>query len=140
MLTIFIQMVSQEILEKIVGLEDPHIMWTWLHTKYYRDSAFALVSQIMNLVTLSTQYSGTDLPGLVPKFESQWLHLTKLSKTSSHSYRITFATFRNEDMAKRHFLLGLLVEHNRNVVDNLTTTDSVSSADVMQQLMDIDTS
>jgi len=59
--TIFIQVVSQDILEKIVELEDPHLMWTWLCTEYYRDSAFALVSQIMNLVSLPTQYSGTDL-------------------------------------------------------------------------------
>jgi len=107
--TIFIQVVSQDILEKIVKLEDPHLMWTWLRTEYYRDSAFALVSQIMNLVSLPTQYSGTDLPGFISKFESQWLHLTKLSKASSNSYRKTFATFLNEDTAKRDFLLGFLV-------------------------------
>jgi len=53
--TIFIQVVSQDIWEKIVELEDPHLMWTWLHTEYYRDSAFALVAQIMNLVSLPTQ-------------------------------------------------------------------------------------
>ena len=84
--TIFIQVVSEDILEKIVELEDPHLMWTWLRTEYYRDSAFALVSQIMNLVSLPTQYSGTDSPGFISKFESQWLHLTKLSKASSNSY------------------------------------------------------
>jgi len=32
--TIFIQVVSQDILEKIVELEDPHLMWTWLCTEY----------------------------------------------------------------------------------------------------------
>jgi len=84
--TIFIQVVSQDILEKIVELEDPHLMWTWLHTEYHRDSAFALVSQIMNLVSIPTQYSGTDLPGFISKFQSQWLHLTELSKASSNSY------------------------------------------------------
>ena len=80
--TIFIQVVSCDILEKIVELEDPNLMWTWLRTEYYRYSAFALVSQIMNLVSLPTHYSGTDLPGFISKFESQWLHLTKLSKAS----------------------------------------------------------
>jgi len=84
--TIFIQVVSQDILEKIVKLEDPNLIWTWLRTEYYRDSAFAVVSQILNLVSLPTQYSGTDLPGFISKFESHWLHLTKLSKASSHSY------------------------------------------------------
>jgi len=138
--TIFIQVVSQDILEKIVELEDPHLMWTWLHTEYYRDSAFALVSQIMYLVSLPTQYSGTDLPGFISKFESRWLHLTKLSKASSDSYRKIFATFLNEDKVKRDFLLGFLVKHHKNVIDNLRTEDSLSSADVKQRLMDIDTS
>jgi len=138
--TIFIQVVSQDILEKIVELEDPHLMWTWLRTEYYRDSAFALVFQIMNLISLPTQYSGTDLPGCISKFESQWLHLTKLSKASSDSYRKTFATFLNEDKAKSDFLLGFLVKHYKNVIDNLTTKDSLSYDDVKQRLMDIDTS
>jgi len=138
-LTIFIQVVSQEILEKIVQLEDPHLMWTWVRTEYYRDSAFALVSQIMNLVSLPTQYSGTDLPGFIFKFESQWVHIMKLLKASSDSYRKTFATFLKEDMAKRDFRLGFLVKNHKNVIDNPTTKDSLSYADVEQQLMDIDT-
>jgi len=33
--TIFIQVVSQDSLEKIVELEDPHLMSTWLRTEYY---------------------------------------------------------------------------------------------------------
>jgi len=138
--TIFIQVVSQDILEKIFKLKDPHLMWTWLRTEYYRDSAFALVSQIMNLVSLPTQYSGTDLPRFKSKFESQWLHLMKLSKASSDSYRKTFTTFLNADKAKRDFLLGFLVKHHKNVINNLTTKDSLSYADVKQRLIDIDTS
>jgi len=138
--TIIIQAISQDILEKLFELEDPHLMWTWLRTEYYRDSAFALVSQIMNLVSLPTQYSCTDLPAFISKFESEWLHFTKLSKASSDSYPKTFATFLNEDQAKRDFLLGFLVKHHKNVIDNLTTKDSLSYADVKQRLMDIDTS
>ena len=138
--TIFIQVVSQDILEKIVELEDPNLMWTWLCTEYYRDSAFALVSQIINLVSLPTQYSGTDLPGFLSKFESQWLHLTKLSKASSDSYQNTFATFLNENKAKRDFPLCFLVKHHKNMIDNLTTKDSLSYAEVKQRLMDIHTS
>jgi hypothetical protein len=84
--TIFIQVVSQDILEKIVELEKPNLIWTWLRTEYYRDSAYAVVSQIMNLVSLPTQYSGNNLSECIFKFESQWLHLTKLSKGSSDSY------------------------------------------------------
>jgi hypothetical protein len=40
---IFIQVVSSNILEKIVELESPHRMWTWLRTEYYRDTAYAFV-------------------------------------------------------------------------------------------------
>jgi len=138
--TICIQVVPQDILEKIVELEDPNLMWTWLRTENCRDSAFALVSQIMNLVSLLAQYSGTDLSGFISKFESQWLHITKLSKASSDSYRKTFATFLNKDNAKRDFLLGFLVKHHKNGIDNLTTKDSLSYADVQQRLMDIDKS
>jgi len=137
--TIFIQVVCQDIVEKIVEVEEPHLLWTWLGTQYYRDSAFAHLSQIMNLVSLPTQSSGTDLPGFISKFESQWLHLTKISKASSNSYRKTFAMFLNEDKAMRDLLLGFLVKHLKNVIDNLTTKDSLLYADVKQRLMDIDT-
>jgi len=138
--TIFLLAVSDDILEKIVRLECPHLMWTCLRTEYYRDSAFALVSQIMNLVSLPTQYSGTHLPGFICKFDSQWLHLRKLLKVSSDPYRNTFATFLIEDKAKRDVRLGFLVKHHKNVIDNLTTKDSFSYPDVKQQLMDSDTS
>jgi hypothetical protein len=38
-----IQVVSSNILKKIVELESPHKMWTWLHTEYYRVTAYAFV-------------------------------------------------------------------------------------------------
>jgi len=94
----------------------------------------------MNPVSLCTEYSGNNLSDFISKFESQWLHLSKYSKGSSDSYRTTFAAFLNEDKAKRNFLMGLLVKHHKNVIDNLMTKDSLSYADVKQQLMDIDTS
>ena len=138
--TIFIQVVSQDILEKIVELEEPNLMWTWLRTEYYRDLAYAPVSQIMNLVSLPTQYSGNNLSEFISIFESQWLHLTKLSKGSSDSYRTIFVAFLQEGKAKRDFLMGFLVKHHQNVIDNLTTKDNLLYADVEQRLLDIDTS
>jgi hypothetical protein len=138
--TIFIQVVSQDILEKIVELEKSNLMWIWHRTKYYRDSAYALVSQILNLVSLLTQYSGNNLSEFISKFESKWLHLTKLSKRSSDLYRTTFAAFLNKDKAKRDFLIRFFVKHYKYVINNLTTKDSLSDADVKQRLMDIDTS
>jgi len=40
---IYIQVVSTEILEKLVEFDHPHEMWKYLRTEYYRDTAFALV-------------------------------------------------------------------------------------------------
>ena len=64
----------------------------------------------------------------------------KLWMASSGLYRKLFATFLNKDKAKLDFLLGFWVKHHENVVDNLTTKDSHSDADVEQRLMDINTS
>ena len=135
--TIFIQVVTQDILETIVELENPHLMWTWLFTEYYRASAFAHVSQIINLVSVPSLYSGTDLQGLISKCDSQWLHLTKLSKASSDAYQTIFATCLNEDKAKRDVVLDFLVKHKKHVIDTLTTKDSLLYADFKQELMDI---
>jgi hypothetical protein len=98
--TIFIQVVSEDILEKIVKLEKPILMWSWFHTEYDRDSTYALVSQILNLVSYSTQYAANNLSDSISKYESQWLHLTKLLKASSDLYYTTFVAFLNEDKAK----------------------------------------
>jgi len=134
---IFIQVVSQDILERIVIHEDPHLMWTCLCTEYYRDSAFALVSQIMNLVSLPPQYSGTDLPGFISNFESLWLHLTKLWRASCNSYQNTFTAFLAEHKVKHDFVLGFFDEEHYNMIYNLATNDSWSYVDVKQRLMDI---
>jgi hypothetical protein len=40
---IFIQLVCSSILEKMVELGPPYMMWSWLRTKYYRDTAYAFV-------------------------------------------------------------------------------------------------
>jgi len=94
----------------------------------------------MNLVSLPTQYSSSAVSDFISNFESQWLHLTKLTKGSSDSYWTIFAAFLTEDQAKRDFVLGFLVKHHKNVVDNLTTKGSLSYAVVKQWLMDIDIS
>jgi len=132
---IIIQVVSYVILEKIVQLGNPHLMWTWLRTKYYSDSAFALVPQIMNIVSRPTQYSVNNLSGVISNMRLQSLHLTKLSKAFFDSYRRRSAACLKKDNAKRDFLLGFLVKHHKNGVDNLTTKDSLSYADVEPTLM-----
>lgn len=136
---IYIQVVSHEILEKIVELDHPHKMWTLLKTEFYRDTAFALVSQIMTLVSLPSQYEPSQPISLfLQSFEQEWLRLSNLAKSSKDSYRKSFHTFLCEDKAKRDFLLGFLVRHHPNVVDNLSTKDQLTFAEVKQRLLDLD--
>ena len=137
--TLFIQTVSKEILEKIVELEHPHEMWMYLRTQYYRDTAYALVSQIMNLVALPSTYdSSQPISSFVQRFETEWLHLVKMAKSFKDDYRKRFAEFFEEDKAKRDFLLGFLSRHQKNVVDNLSTKDDFTFAEVKQRLLDLD--
>lgn len=136
---VYIQVVSPEILEKIVELDNPHDMWIHLKSEFYRDTAFALVSQVASLASLSVAYDKeVPIASFVSKFETEWLRLQKLAKASSDSYRQTFAKFLQEDKAKRDFLLGFLVTHEKNVVDNLSTKDELSYAEVKQRLLDLD--
>jgi hypothetical protein len=78
--TIFLQVILQGFLERNVELEKPDLMWTWLRTENYKDWPYALVSQIMNRVSLPTHYPGNNLGDFISKFESQRIHLTKLTK------------------------------------------------------------
>ena len=43
-----------------------------------------------------------------------------------------------EDKAKRDFLLGFLVGHQKNIVDNLSIKDDFTFAEVKQRLLDLD--
>jgi len=136
---IYIQVVSTKILEKLVEFDHPHEMWNYLRTQYYRDTAFALVSQIPNLATLSTTYDpGLPITVFIAQFETDWLRLSKLAKASKDSYRQTFARFLGEDKAKRDCLLGFLVGYQKNIVDNLSTKDDFTFAEVKQRLLDLD--
>lgn len=136
---VYIQVVSPAILEKIVELPNPHAMWIYLRSEYYRDTAFALVSQVASLASLSTAYDRSiPISTFILQFKTKWLRLYKLAKSSSDGYRQSFAKFLNEDKAKRDFLLGFLVSHEKNVVDNLSAKDNLTFSDVKQRLLELD--
>src|SRR5690606_10442549 len=125
--------VSVEIMEKILEFDHPHEMWKYLRAEYYRDTAFALVSSIRAFTDLPNSYDpSTPISEFVSSFETEWLRLRKLCGASKDSYRVAFSKFLDEDKAKRDFLLGFLVRHHKNVVDNLSTKDNLSFADVKQ--------
>jgi hypothetical protein len=67
----------------------------------------------------------------------EWRKLQKLARASKNNYLKTFSAFLDEDKAQRDFLLGFLVKHHQNVVDNLTTKEDLTFAEVKQRLMDM---
>jgi hypothetical protein len=52
-------------------------------------------------------------------------------------YRKHFLAFLDEYKVQRDFLLGFLVQHHQNVVENLTTKDDLTFADVKKRLIDM---
>src|SRR5690606_26328249 len=137
--TIIIQVVSTDILKMIVTMDSPHQMWQYLREQFYRDTAYALVSQIMNLVSLPFSFSpqASTIGEFIAKFESEWQTLSTMASTGSDSYRTDFMTFLGHDKAKRDFLLGFLVRQPdwKNIVDNLTTKDALSYSDGKRHLV-----
>ena len=121
-------------------------MWEYLEHHYLRDSAYSFVAQIQSFIALSNQLSSSTLSPsstiieFITMFEVKWSRLTKLAHGSSENYRKHFASFLSEDKAKRDFMLGFLQPYMKNVVDNLTTKDSLTYAATKRHLLDLSTS
>ncbi|KAI0991954.1 hypothetical protein K3495_g16232, partial [Podosphaera aphanis] len=138
-LTVYLEVVSQDLLDRIIQLEDPHQMWTYLKQQYRRDTSFALVSQMRMLINLVNAYdASSSISDYILAFESEWMNLHRMAKASTDPYRVFLSKFLEEDKAKRDFLLALLAEHHENIVDNITTKDEFSFTEVKQRLMNID--
>ncbi|RKF54987.1 hypothetical protein OnM2_093015 [Erysiphe neolycopersici] len=136
---IYIDVVWDVILEKIVEFRNPHLMWTYLRNEHFRDNAFALVFQMSNLSYLSSSYdSPIPLSSFIRLFEGERLYLLNLAKTSTDSYGQLITSFLPEDQAERNFLLRFLVRIHKKIIDNVTTKDSVSFSDVKIRLLDLD--
>jgi transposase InsO family protein len=134
-LLLLIQVISKPIMKLVSKKRDPHLIWTYLRESYHRDTAFSFVQQIMNFTSLPTTYDPAEPLGIfIDRFETEWARLQSLTSGSTDTYRTKFREFLEEDKAKRDFLLGFLVKHHQNVVDNLTTKDSLSYSDVVQKL------
>jgi hypothetical protein len=138
-LLVLIQLLSKPIMKIVAKKRDPHAIWKYLRETYRRDTAFSFVQQIMNFTSLPSSYDPSDpqaISEFIDRFETEWARLQSLTDGSNDSdtYRTKFREFLEEDKAKRDFLLGFLVKHHENVVDNLTTKDSLSYSDVVMKL------
>ena len=96
--SIYIQVVSPEILQQIVEMKHPHKMWAHLRAEYYRDTPYALVFQLKNLQNLAHTYDTTvPISKFISQFEIEYLRLTNLAKASTDKYRKKLAEAFEED-------------------------------------------
>ena len=138
-LLLLIQSVSKPILRVIAKKRDPHEIWKYLKSTYYRDSPFSFVNQILNFTRLSYAYDPTKpVKAFIDRFEIEWEKLETLAKSEVDDYRIAFHTFLTNDKAKRDFFLAFIKTHHKNVVDNLTTKEDLSYSDVITRLHEMD--
>jgi ribosomal protein L37AE/L43A len=138
-LLVLIQLLSKPIIKIVAKKRDPHAIWKYLRATYRHDTAFSFVQQIMTFTSLPSAYDPSEPQAIgqfIDRFETEWARLQSLTYGSNDSdtYRVKFREFLEEDKAKRDFLLGFLVKHHENVVDNLTTKDSLSYSDVVMKL------
>ena len=136
---IYIQVVSKDILADILELQNPHLMWTHLESEFKKNSSFNLIHQLRSLVLLASEYDPSQpMSKNIGKIETEYSRLFKLARDSSDNERKCFSQFLKSDMIKRDFLLCFLAQDQKNVVDNLSTKDNLSYAEVKQRLYDLD--
>ncbi|RKF53667.1 hypothetical protein OnM2_103038 [Erysiphe neolycopersici] len=100
-LGIFIQVIHGDIFKCVVEMETTNKIWLYLKTLYQRDTAFALVHQVVSLCQLGWMFdSARPLSKFIQNFESEWYKLLKFTKDSSDTYRQQFAVFLGNDKAK----------------------------------------
>ncbi|KAI0996810.1 hypothetical protein K3495_g11372 [Podosphaera aphanis] len=138
-ITVFVQVVSPQVLTTVIQLRDPHLMWTHLQTQFHRNTAYSLVFQLGTFSMLPQRYDPSlPLSNFIENFESEYFRLLKLSSGSTEEHRQLFAKFFEHDKTKREYLLGFLSPFLKNVVDNLTTKGDLSFDEVKQRLLDTD--
>src|SRR5258705_6068853 len=123
-----IQLISQQILAKYNHIHDPYKLWTHIRSQYYSDSPYSFVHQIHSLFTFGSSFDSTQLVSdFIEKYESEWASLSTLSASGGESsYRNKLNDFLACDEAKRDILLSILILHMSNVIDNITTKQTMT--------------
>src|SRR5258705_2496474 len=131
-----IQLISQQILAKCNHIHDPSELWTQLKFQYYSDSPYSFVHQMHSLFTIGSSFDSTQpVSNFIEKYESEWASLSPLSASGGESsYRNKLNDFLACDEAKRDILLSLLIPHMSNVIDNITTKQTMTFNEAKQRL------
>ena len=145
-LLILVQVLSISIFRTVAKKREPHAIWQHLRQQYYRDTAFSLVRLFEGFYTDAFSYNPYtfSLSQFIEQFETNWERIYSMvhsrSDNSSTSYRRTLASHYGNETFKRDQLLCFLSHHHENVIDNLTTKDSLTFADAKLRLLALDKS
>src|SRR5258708_9659513 len=131
-----IQLISQQILAKCNRIHDPYELWTHLKSQYYSDSPYSFVHQMHSLFTIGSSFdSAQPVSDFIEKYESEWALLSTLSSSGGESsYRNKLNDFLACDEAKRDILLSIIIPHMSNVIDNITTKQTMTFNEAKHRL------
>src|SRR5258706_10639273 len=137
-----IQLISQQILAKCNRIHDPYELWTHLKSQYYSDSPYSFVHQMHSLFTIGSSFDSTQpVSDFIKRYESEWTSLSTLSASGGESsYRNKLNDFLACDEAKRDILLSILIPHMSNVIDNITTKQTMTFNEAKHRLSSLPSS
>src|SRR5258705_1519906 len=137
-----IQLISQQILAKCNRIHDPYELWTHLKSQYYSDSPYSFVHQMHSLFTIGSSFDSTQpVSDFIEKYESEWASLSTLTASGGESsYRNKLNDFLACDEAKRDILLSILILHMSNVIDNITTKQTMTFNEAKHRLSSLPSS
>src|SRR5258706_9464386 len=137
-----IQLISQQILAKCNHIHDPYELWTHLKFQYYSDSPYSFVHQMHSLFTIGLSFDSTQpVSDFIEIYESEWALWSTLSASGGESsYRNKLNDFLACDEAKRDILLPILIPHMSNVIDNITTKQTMTFNEAKHRLSSLPSS
>src|SRR5258705_5831906 len=137
-----IQLISQQILAKCNRIHDPYKLWTHLKSQYYSDCPYSFVHQMHSLFTIGSSFDSTQpVSDFIEKYESEWASLSTLSASGRESsYRNKLNDFLACDEAKRDILLSILILHMSNIIDNITTKQTMTFNEAKHHLSSLPSS
>src|SRR5258705_8589198 len=137
-----IQLISQQILAKYNCIHDPYELWTHLKSQYYSDSPYSFVHQMHSLFTIGSSFDSTQpVSDFIEKYESEWASLSTLSASGGESsYRNKLNDFLACNEAKHDILLSILIPHMSNVIDNITTKQTITFNEAKHRLSSLPSS
>ena len=136
------QVVSKPIMRKIARTRDPHEIWTYLRTTYYRDNGFNFVWQLHSLFKIADKFNESSekltIESFVDEYEQQYDRIQNLVAASKYEeYNTTYKTFLDSDRAKKDYLLTALASRYPSVVDNIATKDLLRYEEVKDKLFSL---